>query len=202
MNETSKRRRPYQSALRSRQQDETRELILRALSEQMLGSRPGEFSLPDVAARAGVSVRTVYRHFGSREALIEALQEYAIRCATPAPPTTLNELLDFPATLFATFDAHAAWVEAMVRAGAGSPIRAAGKPVRIALFKALTAPIVAHLPPEEAVAVQALVKHLVSAETWLAMREDFGLDGPSAGRAVSRALHALVSQLRSQDDPV
>jgi AcrR family transcriptional regulator len=195
MNESGKARRPYASRLRERQQDETRNLILQALGEEILRSRPGEFSLPEVAERAGVSVRTVYRHFGSREQLVEAMQAYAVRRVTPAPPTTLEELLAFPPKLFATFDAHAPWVEAMVRAGVGSAVRSAGKPGRIALFKALTAPAVAHLPPEEALAVQALVKHLVSAETWLAMREDFGVSGEAAGHAVSRTLRALLGAL-------
>lgn len=200
MNEDGKAKRAYRSALREKQQDETRELILRALGEQILTSRPGEFSLPEVAERAGVSVRTVYRHFGSRDQLIEALQEYAVRRATPAPPATLEELLDFPPVLFATFDAHAPWVEAMVRAGPGSALRAAGKPGRVALFRALTAPLVAGLPPDDAAGVQAVYKHLVSAETWLAMRQDFGLDGPTAGRAVSRTLRALAAQL-SEEKP-
>lgn len=193
MNDADEFRRPYRSALRERQHGETRETILRALGEQILRSRPGEFSLPEVAERAGVSVRTVYRHFGSRDALIEALQEYAVLRASPAPPTTLEELIALPPVLFAVFDAHAPWVEAMLRAGAGAAIRSAGKPARAALFNALTRPAVAGLPKAEAAATQALVKHLVSAETWLAMRQDFKVDGPTAGRAVSRALRAIFA---------
>lgn len=196
MNEDGKPKRPYKSALREKQQDQTRDLILRALGEQILRSRPGEFSLPEVAERAGVSVRTVYRHFGSREQLLEALQAYAMRAVTPPPPTTLEELLDFPPKLFATFDAHAPWVEAMVRAGPDSGARAAGKPGRVALFRALTAPLVEGLPPEEAAGLQAVFKHLVSAETWMAMRQDFGVDGTTAGHAVSRTLRALVADLK------
>lgn len=199
MNESGKPRRPYRSPLRARQAEDTRDLILKALGEQILGSRPGEFSLPEVAERAGVSVRTLYRHFGSREHLMEALEAYAVARVTPTPPTTLAELVDLPPVLFATFDAHAPWVVAMVRAGPGSAIRAAGRPGRIALFKALTAPAVEHLAEAEAEAVQALVKHLVSAETWLAMRDDFGVDGPTAGRAVSRTLRALFARI--QENP-
>lgn len=185
-------KRTYKSPLRERQQEETRELILEALGKALLEAGPGEFSLPDVAARAGVSVRTVHRHFGTREQLVEALQAHVVRRITPAPPRTLEELYDFPPVLFAVFDQHAPWVEAMLAAGPGAETRAAGKPARIALFRALTAPLVEGLPPEEAVGLQAVFKHLVSAETWLAMRRDFGLDGPAAGRAVSRTLRALA----------
>lgn len=196
MNEDGKPKRTYSSALRERQEAETRDLILRALGDQILACRPGEFSLPEVAGRAGVSIRTVYRHFGSRKLLIEALEDYAVRQTTPPPPTTLEELLEFPPTLFAAFDEHAPWVEAMLRAGPGSAARAAGKPARIELFRTLIAPLVAGLPPEEAAGVHAVFKHLVSAETWLAMRRDFGVDGPTAGRTVSRTLRALAAHLK------
>ncbi len=198
MKSRRKSRRGYESALRQRQEEETRALILQAFGEQVRASRAGEFSLPEVAARAGVSVRTLYRHFGSREGLLDALQAHAAAQVTPSLPTSVDELLGLAPTLFATFDAHAPWVEAMVRSGPVSELRAAGKPRRVALFRALTAPLVEGLPQGDAAAVQALIKHLVSAETWLVLRRDFGVDGPTAGRAVARALRALVAQLAEE----
>lgn len=196
MNTDGKRR--YHSPLREKQQEETRDLILEALGKALVEAGPGDLSLPDVAERAGVSVRTVYRHFGSREQLVEALQAHVLRRFTPRLPATLEELLDYPPALFALFDEHAPWVEAMLSAGPGADARAVGKPARVALFQALTAPVVAGLPPDEAAAVQAVFKHLVSAETWHAMRRDFGVDGPTAGRAVSRTLRALVASRKEE----
>jgi AcrR family transcriptional regulator len=55
----------------------TREQILEAamrLSEERLGFAIG---LADVAERAGVTVRTVLRHFGSRDGLFESLLSFA-----------------------------------------------------------------------------------------------------------------------------
>jgi AcrR family transcriptional regulator len=57
----------------------TREQILEAamaLSEEKLSLTIG---LADVAGRAGVTVRTVLRHFGSRDGLFEALSDFARR---------------------------------------------------------------------------------------------------------------------------
>lgn len=198
MKSRRKEKRPYRSALRERQQEDTREAILKALGEQIVRSGPGEFSLPEVAARAGVNVRTVYRHFGSRELLGDALQAWVVRRASPPMPQSLEELVEVPPVLFGIFDEHAPWVEAMVKAGHGSGVRAAGRASRVALFRALTADAVKTLPDAEANAVQALVKHLVSPETWLAMRQDFGVDGPTAGRAVSRTLRALFQGLEKK----
>jgi AcrR family transcriptional regulator len=56
---------------------QTREQILEAamaLSEETLTFAIG---LADVAARAGVTVRTVLRHFGSRDGLFDAVSGYA-----------------------------------------------------------------------------------------------------------------------------
>jgi AcrR family transcriptional regulator len=196
MDTTGKRR--YHSPLREKQQEETRELILEALGKALVAAGPVDLSLPNVAERAGVNVRTVYRHFGGREQLVDALQAHVLRRFTPRLPATLAELLDYPPTLFALFDEHAPWVEAMLRAGPGADARGVGKAARVAQFQALTAPVVAGLPSEEAAAVQAIFKHLVSAETWYAMRRDFGLDGPTAGRAVSRTLRALVASRKEE----
>lgn len=189
-----KPKRAYRSALRERQELQTRELILEAVGAQILASRPGEFSLPEVAARAGVSVRTLYRHFGDREGLLEALHDHAVRRIAPPLPASLDELLELAPALFATFDAHAPWVEAMVRSGPVSALRAARRPARVELFRALTAQVVARLPPGDAAAAQAIFKHLVSAETWLALREA-GVDGAAAGRAVALTLRALAARL-------
>lgn len=189
-----KPKRAYRSELRISQQQETREAILRALGEEVLRSPPGEFSLPEVAARAGVNVRTVYRHFGDRAHLREALEAWVLRRYSPPMPRNLEELIDLPPMLFSCFDEHAPWVEAMVKAGRGSPLREAGRAGRVALFHALTAGAVAGLAPAEARAVQAFVKHLVSAETWLALR-DFGVDGRVGGRVVSESLRELFVRL-------
>jgi AcrR family transcriptional regulator len=55
--------------------DRNREAILEA-AVQVLGAQP-EAGIAEVAAVAGVGRATVYRHFPSREGLIEALREHA-----------------------------------------------------------------------------------------------------------------------------
>ncbi len=67
--------RVYRSELRTEQAERTRERILEALVEQ-LGEGNEDFSIPRVAERAGVSVRTVYHHFPNRDAQIEAVARW------------------------------------------------------------------------------------------------------------------------------
>jgi hypothetical protein len=82
----------------------------------------------------------------------------------------------------------------MLRAGSAAGDRP-GKASRVALFRELTASLVDGLGADDASAIQGIFKHLVSAETWLALRNDFGVDGATAGRAVSKAVRALAADL-------
>lgn len=56
----------------------TRTRILRAMLDLAVERLTVEITLDDVAARAGVSVRTVLRHFGDRDGLLDAATELAI----------------------------------------------------------------------------------------------------------------------------
>jgi len=200
MKEDVNTRRSYSSPLRKRQQQQTRESILEALQLELIRRGPTALSINEVAEQAGVSVRTLYRHFGSREQLLIALQDHAGRQRMPPLPTDLAALEAYPEPLFAAFDAHATWVEAMLKVESAGEMRRVGKEERLEAFRRLLEPLVRGMPEDEAIGVVAVVKQLVSADAWYGMRTDFGLDGPAAGRAVSRALRALLSQLASERD--
>src|SRR5215207_7587227 len=58
--------------LRTRQRDDTRRAILHAFNELLDEGNPVTVSVPAVAARAGVSVRTLYRYFANKDELMEA----------------------------------------------------------------------------------------------------------------------------------
>lgn len=187
--------RAYRSPLREQQARDTREAILRALVEQIGHSRPGEFALSEVAARAGVSIRTVYRHFGSREQALRAIDAYVAERHFPAIPADPAGLAGWVPELFAAFDANAPWVEAMLRVGSEADLRRAGKPRRVTALRRALAPALVGVDPVTAESAVAVVKHLLSAEAWRTLREDFGMDGVRAGGAVGWALQALLAEL-------
>lgn len=86
--------RPYRSVLRDRQATETSDRILDAVVRVMAWG-VADLSIPAVAREAGVSVRTVYRHFANKRELLAALQPYFARRtgmdAMP-PPRSLDQL--------------------------------------------------------------------------------------------------------------
>ena len=69
--------RSYTMDSRARAVEETRTRIADAMFDLVSTRRLADISLDDVAARAGVSVQTVLRHYGSRSGLIEGAREYA-----------------------------------------------------------------------------------------------------------------------------
>ncbi len=54
----------------------TREAILKATQDLLVNEHPAAISVPAVARGAGVSVRTVYRYFPNKQALLDAIANY------------------------------------------------------------------------------------------------------------------------------
>ena len=75
-------------SLREEQVALTRRRIVHAVAELLVEGDSSALSMPAVARRAGVSLRTVYRHFGDTGALVRAVAEVddpATRLPLPAP---------------------------------------------------------------------------------------------------------------------
>ncbi len=99
-------RRPYRSPRRDASATQTRERIVKA-ANAILGAADGirDFSLEAVARKAGVTRLTVYNHFGSRRALLEAafdqraergrFHRIAEIMAVSEPHAALRHLVDF-----------------------------------------------------------------------------------------------------------
>jgi AcrR family transcriptional regulator len=97
--------------MRKRHQELTQKAILDALGEVVADSGAVEFSIQDVADRAGVSHRTVYNHFPTRTALNDAFAQHAedqlgALFPGPRPPeedAALDELPDLVGEAYRAF---------------------------------------------------------------------------------------------------
>lgn len=90
--------------LRSRQQQLTRDAIMQALVDLILDAGLQDFSVQQVADRAGVSHRTVYRHYPSREELLAELSawldDFFVARGLPTSADGLDQLGDVVRTGF------------------------------------------------------------------------------------------------------
>src|SRR6266508_2296692 len=72
--------RRYSNAWREQQAAQTRESILHAVVQVLAGGL-ADLSMPAIAREAGLSVRTIYRHFPTKRDLLIALGEHMDRKA-------------------------------------------------------------------------------------------------------------------------
>src|SRR4051812_2774785 len=114
MNEPNKgATRTYSSPLRAEQMERTRERILEAAAEQLLEEGIEELSLPRAARRARVSVPTVYRHFSTKEALMQELTDWVDRkLRLSEVPQSIDQFPEYVPRFFVHLDEN----EPLVRA--------------------------------------------------------------------------------------
>lgn len=195
--------RAYESPLREEQMEQTRLRILEALTDLVVDDSTDELTIPRVARRARVSVRTVYRHFATREALFDAWGEWiddTIQVQLHSYPETLDELLEFVPRLYRSYDENAPFVRALLTGKAARNVRTRTRRRRRQTFERALLDLTAGLEPDERQRVTAVLYLLSSAPAWNAMRDQFGLDGDEAGRAASWAIRVLVDALRRQPE--
>src|SRR4026207_968260 len=114
--------REYHSELRAQQAEETRARILEATARVMARGL-ATISIPAVAREAGVSVPTVYRHFGSKRELLAAIYPAPLRRAgvhDPPFPGSLDELREN----VRVYAAHVGSFDELTRAAMASPASA------------------------------------------------------------------------------
>lgn len=191
--------------LRERKAEVTRQLIIEALVEIVLaGGLPG-FSVQEVADRAGVSHRTVYRHFPTREALLGGLvtriEEPTVAAGGVRLPQTANELPDAVRHNFAAFDQLADLLEASVRFRVGARVDEPQREERTRAFARSIREAFPRLDDDQTLVVAAIIRLLASAQCWLALREDAGLEGEAAGVAAGWVIQTLLDALGSEGGP-
>lgn len=198
---TSKR---YTSTLRDRQVAQTREFILDALTLLLGDRRADEVTTRDIAAVAGVSERTVYRHFPDRAALLEGLTQRLPPFDGPKPSFGAGGLDDLAPTsrrLMELLDEHyvTARAEAVFNADPrrfASETQANSREIRDMLAAGLP-----NLDEREQLRIAAVIRCLASSQAWLRMREEFGVPGTESGPVVAWVIDTIFRELRAGNGP-
>jgi AcrR family transcriptional regulator len=193
------RKRTYESPLREEQAEATRERILEALVRAMADGL-ATLSVPAVAREAGVSTPTIYRHFGSKAGLLDALGPYVTAKAGLVPetmPETLEDFDDSTRTIFRNLDAMDATLRAALASQLGREVRQAGMPWRRAIHRDAIRRSAPELPDEEIERLTDLSIVLTSSGTFRVYRDYLGLDADEAADRATWALRMLVQGARS-----
>ncbi|MEI6418024.1 MAG: helix-turn-helix domain-containing protein, partial [Sphingomonadales bacterium] len=180
--------------LRQQQKAATSDLILDAVGACLADTGLEELSIDAVAATAGIAKRTIYRHFATREALLDAWwARHKQDIGQERFPDTAAALAAFPRRAFPKFDAEAEVMRGMVLSEQGRAMTLAANEQRKAAIRAAVHDGAGPLPETQATQIAAAVQLLQSATAWLTMREYWGLSGAQAGEASALAIEALLA---------
>ena len=190
-------------SLRQRQNEMTKELILKALAKVILEKGVHGFSVQTVADAAGVSHRTVYRHYPTREALLEGLAAYLDnlfenRPYNPVPETAL-EVLEAVTDVFHTFGEVDIYVKALILARLSTGHRGKSTLQRDIAFRKIISDLAPNLDDGERRCAAMVIRHLISSTTWMILTDSLGLTTEEALQGVKWALEVLFDDLRKRN---
>ena len=191
--------RRYHSQLRADQQEQVRERILSKVVEVLADPTMTEVPVPEVARRAGVSVRTVYRYFPTKEALYDAFNDFALkRLGIPKLPERMDELPHLVDEIFRGFEANGDEYRAWRFSKIAGEVKARRKQRQRKAFAKTIAPLTSHLDETTGRGIAAIVHSLVSSETWLTMVDTWGMTTVDAAGAVKWAIETLKTRLERE----
>jgi len=179
--------------LRDAQRDLTRSRILEAAIDLLKDEELDALKLSDIAARAVVTERTLYRHFATRDELLKAMwPRLQARAGSPGFPKTARELAEQPQWLFPNFDGEGGAVRASLFSRAGRELRRASNAERQAAIVAAVRDARPELGAADARRLAAVIHLIGGAYGWVVMKDAWDFSGEEAGRAASEAIRVLL----------
>lgn len=187
--------RGYRSELREQQAAATRQRILDATVRVIAGGL-ADVTVPAVARAAGVSVPTVYRHFGTKRDLLAALQPHLQERAgidRIAPPTSIDDLRGSLVSLLGGMQGLDDVMRAALASPAAEQVRRVHAPNRFKLARSLVDGIAPRLPVPERDRVARLLVVMTASPALRMWRDDFGASVEEIADDIDRALRATIA---------
>jgi AcrR family transcriptional regulator len=189
----------------TRHTDATRRVILEAAVDLFMERQSDGFSVQEVADRSGLTHRTVYRYFPTRQELLGATAERLAPALVDeqfAEASTVEEWIDALGAHFAHTEANFELVRRVVAAlFTSEDLRLFGRDLRERdahrweVFRRQFA----HLPEDDARQTFATLRHLTSSTSYVLYRLRFGLSPGEATEAIQSAASQIVEQAANRD---
>jgi len=186
----------------TRHTEATRNAILAAAVDLFLERQHDGFSIQDVADRAGLTHRTVYRYFSTRQELLGATAQLLAPGAeeTFSEVSKVEEWVDAIGAHLARTEANIEVVRRVVATVLASDnLRLADRGLhdrhRWEVFRRQFP----HLPERDSRRTFATLRHLMSSTTYVFFRLRFGLSPAEATEAVRSAAYQIADQAARRD---
>jgi len=181
--------------LRAAQAQATRARILEA-TVNVMARGVASVSIPAVAREAGVSVPTVYRHFGTKRNLLAALFPHVVRRAgidELIPPRSIDELRQGVRVLFDRIDSAGDLARAAMASPAAEEVRRVDMPARLEMSRRLADSIVPKLTPGDRDRIARLLTILISASALRVWRDHLGSTVEEAANDIDWVISAAIA---------
>jgi len=187
-------------SLREQHAEATRVRILSAVAELLESGQPEELTVPSVAAASGVSLRTIYRYYPTRDELLEAAGRWIGDELFGHPyPADLDAVADDFELQCANFDERPGLVRTLALSQLGREVRGYRRRERLKAIRRGLRDELGALPDGELRQAEAMLAYLHNMLAYTAIREESGLTGEEIGRALGWAIRTLVADLRRRD---
>jgi AcrR family transcriptional regulator len=181
--------------LRDRQRASTREQIVDAVHELLQDEHPATISMPQVAARAGTSLRTVYRYFPTKEALVDAAAEsFRTTADVVGGEVDVDNLPDYLSQAWAGFAAQGGAIRAQHVTPAGRSLRAARLPRNRTEVRTTVRRLLPDLPDDDVDRLVDVVVALIGSAMYLELVDHLGHDDQDAARLAAWMVRAVVER--------
>jgi AcrR family transcriptional regulator len=187
--------RVYSSELRAQQVEDTRGRILDA-TVRVMARGIASVSIPAVAREAGVSIPTVYRHFGTKTDLLAAVYPHIERRAgfdTLVPPRSIDGLRDGVRSIFERLESFDDLARAAMASPAADESRRLNMPDRLAMTRRLADSIVPALSEVDRDRIARLMVVLTASASLRMWRDHLGASVDQAADDVDWLVRAAIA---------
>ncbi|MBY9065392.1 TetR/AcrR family transcriptional regulator [Hyphomonas sp. WL0036] len=184
-------------SLREAQRELTRNRILDAALDLISEEPLDAITLANVAARAAVTERTLYRYFATRDELVEALWPRINDRAAHGRtfPETPEAMIRQPSEIFPGFDQEEGLTR-FVFTRQGQELRLSVNDKRQAAFLQAVAKARPDLGESDRRELAAICQLLDSSFAWVSLKDYWGIEGNQSGPLASETIQLLLAQFR------
>ncbi len=193
---TELKKRKYNNTLRAQKSDHTTVQIIETYVHMLAAAKGSEVQIQDLALKAKVSERTIFRFFKDKKALHEATDSYIQRyLQSSLQLIEKNSFLGFVQKSFLLFEEH----HDLMLAYMFSPY---GIKARTVFRKQLNEILISQILKEKKLKLSKQNKHklsvivsLVNVKIWYDLKNDFKMTSPEISQSMSWAIESLLDQL-------
>ena len=187
--------RTYSSPLRAEQAEQTTARIVQAAVDLLSEGDAADLSMAEVAGRAGVSVRTVYRSFASKDELLDGVIGWInghLSGVIEAPPETRQDYEATTADVIVELFEIEPLLRALFATAAGRASHQRQAPARQASMRGAYAAELEGLDDGEARRLVAVLHLVASSNGALFMKDYWDLPPEDIGRVMEWAIRVLA----------